>query len=154
MTVRKIVSSLNRVLRQRSELVPPDDITTGALVKDMLDTMYAAGGVGLAAVQIGVLKRVVAVDLGGKDRPTPKIFINPEIIEASGEEKIFREGCLSLPGVMIDVARPQKVHVRFRSLEGEACDLKADGLLAICLQHEIDHLNGILITDRATPERF
>lgn len=154
MAVRKIVSSLNRVLRQKSELVQFDDPTTGALVKDMLDTMYAAGGVGLAAVQIGILKRVVVVDLAGGDPPRPQIFINPELVEASGEEGVFREGCLSLPGVLVDVTRPAKVHIRYRSLEGEACEVKADGLLAICLQHEIDHLNGILITDLASLEKL
>lgn len=153
MTVRKIVSSLNRVLRQRSERVSLDDLTIGTLVKDMLDTMYAAGGVGLAAVQIGVLKRVVVIDLARREAPMPQIFINPEIIEASEEEGIFREGCLSLPGIMIDVTRPTKVHIRYQTLQGEPCEMRAEGLLAICLQHEIDHLNGILITDHFSPEK-
>ncbi|KQO75961.1 peptide deformylase [Rhizobium sp. Leaf262] len=152
MTVRKIVSSLNQLLRQRSELVSLEDRTIGALVKDMLDTMYAAGGVGLAAVQIGVLKQVIVVDLSGGGPRGQQILINPEVIKASGEEVIFREGCLSLPGVMVNVNRPANVHVRYRSLDGETCEIMAHGLLAICLQHEIDHLNGVLITDHASPE--
>lgn len=154
MTVRKIVSSLNRMLRQRSQPVSLEDRTIGALVKDMLDTMYAAGGVGLAAVQIGVLKQVIVVDLPSGDPPGPQIFLNPEIIEASGEQAVFREGCLSLPGVMVNVKRPTHVHVRYRSLDGRACEIMAHGLLAICLQHEIDHLNGVLITDHVSPEEF
>ena len=83
----------------------------------------------------------------------PQIFINPEIIEASEEEGIFREGCLSLPGIMIDVTRPTKVHIRYQTLQGKPWEMRAEGLLAICLQHEIDHLNGILITDHFSPEK-
>ncbi|OAE48362.1 peptide deformylase [Agrobacterium tumefaciens] len=154
MTVRKIVSSLNRMLRQRSALVSLEDRTIGALVKDMLDTMYAAGGLGLAAVQIGVLKQVIVVDLSGGVPPSPQIFINPEVIEASGEQVVFREGCLSLPGVMVNVKRPANVHVRYRSIDGEVSEIMAHGLLAICLQHEIDHLDGVLITDHVSPEEF
>jgi peptide deformylase len=115
----------------------------------MLDTMYNTHGVGLAAVQIGVLKQVVVIDLERQGSPNPQVFLNPRILQFSGESKPFREGCLSLPGTMIDVVRPQRIKIAYANLSGDEVELKAEGILAICLQHEIDHLNGILITDHA-----
>ncbi|MGO7733190.1 peptide deformylase [Rhizobium leguminosarum] len=147
MTIREIVSHPDPMLRQRSAVVEASDNTIPALVADMFDTMYASSGVGLAAVQIGVLKRVVVIDVAREGPPNPQVFINPEIEYAKGEPLPFQEGCLSLPGIMIELTRPSEVKVRYVSLTRELCEIEANGVLAICLQHEIDHLDGILITD-------
>jgi peptide deformylase len=132
-----------------SEQVSLPDPTMADLVQDMLDTMYAAGGVGLAAVQIGVLKRVVVIDIEREGPRQPQIFINPRVLRSSAEPTPFLEGCLSLPGVMLDVWRPQKIWICYMTLDGTERAMEATGVLAVCLQHEIDHLNGTLIIDHA-----
>jgi peptide deformylase len=110
--------------------------------------MYEAPGIGLAAIQVGVPKGVVTVDLHKKDEPlAPQVFINPEIVERSEEFSIYEEGCLSIPDIHEDVERPARVRVRYLDLEGKPQEIDAEGLLATCLQHEIDHLNGVLFID-------
>jgi peptide deformylase len=147
MAIRPILSSPDPRLRLVSEPVAPgEDVRT--LVDDMFETMYDAPGIGLAAVQIGVLKRVVTADLAKKDEPRqPQVFINPEIVSRSDALSTYEEGCLSIPDVHEDVDRPALTRVRYMDLDGKTHEIDADGLLATCLQHEIDHLNGVLFID-------
>jgi len=114
----------------------------------MLETMYDAPGIGLAAIQIGTSKRVVTMDLAKKEEPkNPQVFINPEIVWSSDEKAVYEEGCLSIPEIYSDVERPAQVKVKYLDLEGELHEIEANGLLSTCLQHEVDHLNGILFID-------
>ena len=118
------------------------------LVADMTETMYAAPGIGLAAIQVAVPRRVVTLDLAKKDEPPQKqVFINPEITWRSEEKGVYEEGCLSIPEYYEEVERPARVKVKFLDLEGKPQEIEADGLLATCIQHEIDHTNGILFID-------
>jgi peptide deformylase len=117
------------------------------LLDDMLETMYAAPGIGLAAPQVGVLKRAFVADLGEEGARAPLVVINPELVERSAASSVAEEGCLSLPKQFGEVARAQKVRLRYLDRAGEACEIEADGLLARCLQHELDHLDGILFVD-------
>jgi peptide deformylase len=118
-----------------------------ALVPRMFDTMYHAPGIGLAAPQIGVGLRLAVVDLMPDDKPAPIVLVNPLVVAVSRELATREEGCLSLPGQYADVTRPARVKVRYQDLEGAAREIEADGLLAACLQHEIDHLDGVLFVD-------
>ena len=119
-----------------------------SLIDDMFDTMYEAPGIGLAAIQIGVAERVVTLDVARQDEPKqPLALINPEIVWSSEEKSTYEEGCLSIPEYYEEVERPAKVRVRFRDREGGECEIEAEGLLATCLQHEIDHLEGKLFID-------
>ena len=148
MAVRDILIIPDKRLRLKSEAIKAVDKPLRALVNDMFETMYAAPGIGLAAVQIGVPRRVVTVDLAKKDEPKqPQVFINPEVVWASDEKATYEEGCLSIPEYYEEVERPARVKVRYTTLEGETREVEADGLLATCLQHEIDHLNGVLFID-------
>jgi peptide deformylase len=114
----------------------------------MFETMYEAPGIGLAAIQVGEAKRVITMDLAKKEEPkNPQVFINPEILWASEDKAIYEEGCLSIPEYYSDVERPAQVRVKYLDLEGKPRELEASGLLATCLQHEIDHLNGVLFID-------
>lgn len=128
-----------------------DDLRT--FIKDMFDTMYDAPGIGLAAIQVGVPKRVLVIDLQEKDEETgavlrdPRVFINPEIIEESEEVNVYTEGCLSVPDQYADVERPAVIKARWLDEQGTSHEETLDGLLAICLQHEMDHLEGILFID-------
>ena len=118
------------------------------LADDMLETMYAAPGIGLAAIQIGEPIRLVVVDIAKKDEePQPLVLVDPEIVWSSEETRIHEEGCLSIPEYYEDVERPDRVRYRYRNLQGETVEAEADGILATCLQHEIDHLNGKLFID-------
>ena len=118
------------------------------LVEDMFETMYDAPGIGLAAIQIGEPRRIVTMDLAKKDEPKePQVFINPELVWKSGEKNIHEEGCLSIPEYYEEVERPAEVKVRYLDLDGKQHEIEADGLLATCIQHEIDHLNGVLFID-------
>ena len=138
----------NPILRTKTRLVGPGDAeTVRALVPQMLATMYAAPGIGLAAPQVGHGLRLAVIDLQPEDKPAPIHLVNPEIVGVSEEVATREEGCLSLPGQYADVSRPARVKVRYRDLEGAAREIEADGLLAACLQHEIDHLDGILFVD-------
>src|SRR5882757_7032175 len=148
MAVRDILIIPDKRLRLKSEPVKAVDAAVRALVEDMFATMYAAPGIGLAAIQIGVPTRVVTMDLAGKDEPPePKVFINPEIVRSSAAQSVYEEGCLSIPEYYEEVERPGKVTVKCLDLDGKAQEIEADGLLATCLQHEIDHLNGVLFID-------
>jgi peptide deformylase len=148
MAIRPILSLPDPVLREVSAPVAQVDAEVRALARDMLDTMYAAPGVGLAAVQIGVPRRVVVVDVARKDEPRqPQIFVNPEIVDRSEETAIYEEGCLSIPDYYEEVERPTRVTVRYLDEKGRARTLDAEGMLATCLQHEIDHLDGKLFID-------
>jgi peptide deformylase len=148
MALRDILILPDRRLRQVSEPVKKVDAGIRQLVEDMFETMYDAPGIGLAAIQVGAPKRVVTMDLAKKDDPkNPQVLINPEVIWASEEKAIYEEGCLSIPEYYGDVERPAQVKVKYLDLEGQTHELEASGLLATCLQHEIDHLNGVLFID-------
>jgi peptide deformylase len=135
-------------LKTRTRLVTAADrARVSALAQRMLATMYAAPGIGLAAPQIGVDLRFAVVDLQPDDKPAPIILINPKIEQTSAEEVTREEGCLSIPGQYADVTRPERVTVSYEDLDGQKQTIEADGLLATCLQHEIDHLDGILFVD-------
>jgi peptide deformylase len=119
-----------------------------ALMDDMLETMYDAPGIGLAAVQIGVPKRVIVMDLAREgDEPAPQYYVNPEIVSASGDLVPYEEGCLSVPEIFDAVERPSKVKLRYLNYKGEAVEEDAEGLYAVCIQHEMDHLEGVLFID-------
>jgi peptide deformylase len=135
-------------LRLVSKPVAKVDAEVRKLVDDMFETMYGAPGIGLAAIQVGVPRRVVTMDLAKKDEPkNPKVYINPELVWASEERSTYEEGCLSIPEYYEEVERPAQVRVRYTDLDGKEQEVEANGLLATCLQHEIDHLNGVLFID-------
>ena len=148
MAVRDILILPDKRLRLVSKPVAKIDAATRKLVEDMFETMYDAPGIGLAAIQIGEPRRIVTMDLAKKDEPKePQVFINPELIAQSGEKNIHEEGCLSIPEYYEEVERPAEVKVRYLDLDGKQHEIEADGLLATCIQHEIDHLNGVLFID-------
>jgi len=151
MAIRDITKLPDPVLKKVSrpvEKITPDIL---ALMDDMLETMYAAPGIGLAAVQIGIPKRLVVADIAREEAPrNPLYFINPEIIWASEELNEHEEGCLSIPEVYDKVKRPAQVKIRYLDRQGTEQEMHCDGLLATCIQHEIDHLNGVLFIDRLT----
>lgn len=155
MTVLKIVTAPNKILSEVSKPVQAIDETIRELANNMMQTMYEANGIGLSAVQVGVLKRIITVDVTqerddlGNLISTGKqfIMINPEIIKQSEEKQDFEEGCLSFPGEHVKIQRPNKITVSFKNLDNEEQKLEADGLLSICIQHEIDHLEGITISN-------
>jgi peptide deformylase len=136
--------------RLRAASAPVDKVTPEllSLAQDMLETMYDAPGIGLAAVQVGVMKRLIVLDVAKKEGESkPMIFFNPEIISASEEKSTYKEGCLSIPGIEEEVERPARVRISYMDHEGKTQELEAGGLLATCLQHEIDHTNGKLFID-------
>ena len=148
MALREIIKLPDPRLRLVSEPVGKVSDEIRALVADMFETMYAAPGIGLAAIQVGIPQRVVTLDLAKKDDPkNPQVVINPEIVWISDELNVYEEGCLSIPELYEEVERPALVKVRYTDLDGQAHEVEANGLLATCLQHEIDHLNGILFID-------
>jgi len=148
MTIRKILTEPDPFLRQKSVKVDlvNDEIRT--LMNDMLETMYNAPGIGLAAIQVGVPIRVIVIDLSRDDeKKNPLYFINPEIITNSDKDVVYEEGCLSVPGQFAEINRPDKCKVKHLDYNGDEKILDATGLLATCIQHEIDHLEGILFID-------
>jgi len=151
MSLRRIltVDADMAVLKQVSKPVVAVDDDLRALMDDMLETMYEAPGIGLAAIQVGVPKRVIVMDISrGEDAPRePRHFVNPEILSASEETAPYEEGCLSVPDIYDEVERPARVRLRYLNYQGEAVEEDADGLYATCIQHEIDHLNGVLFLD-------
>jgi peptide deformylase len=150
MSLRRIftVESDMAVLKQVSAPVAAVDDDLRALMDDMLETMYDAPGIGLAAIQVGVPKRVIVMDLTrGEDAPAPRYFVNPEIVWASDELFVYEEGCLSVPEIFDEVERPAKVRLRYLDYHGQPVEEEAEGLFAVCIQHEIDHLNGVLFID-------
>jgi peptide deformylase len=148
MALRDIVILPDKRLRQVSKPVAKIDAATKKLVEDMFETMYEAPGIGLAAIQIGEPVRIVTMDLAKKDEPKqPQVFINPELTWTSEAKNTHEEGCLSIPEYYEEVDRPAEVKVKYLDLQGEQHEITADGLLATCIQHEIDHLNGVLFID-------
>jgi len=150
MTIRRIltVDTDLAALKQTSAPVGAVDDDLRGLMDDMLETMYAAPGIGLAAIQIGVPKRVIVMDLAGKEEPpAPRYFVNPEIVWASEETKPWEEGCLSVPDIYDEVERPTKVRLRYLDYQGKLVEEDAEELYAVCIQHEMDHLNGVLFID-------
>ena len=149
MALRDILILPDRRLRLKSEPVAKITAEIRTLVDDMFETMYAAPGIGLAAIQVGVPKRVVVMDLAKKEgEKEPRVFINPEIVSSSDEPSLYEEGCLSIPDVHEDVERPAKVRFKYLDLDGKAHEAEAEGLFATCIQHEVDHLNGVLFIDK------
>jgi peptide deformylase len=148
MATREIIKLPDPRLRLVSKPVAKIDDEVRKLVADMFETMYAAPGIGLAAIQVGVPQRVVTLDLAKKDEPKqPQVIINPELLWASEERATYEEGCLSIPEFYEEVERPAQVKVRYTDLDGQVREVEANALLATCLQHEIDHLNGVLFID-------
>jgi len=148
MASHEILKLPDKRLRLKSEPVKRVDTGIRALVDDMFETMYAAPGIGLASIQIGVPKRVVVMDLSKKDEAhKPLVFINPEITWASDEKSTHEEGCLSIPEYYEEVERPSEVKVKYQDLDGKTHEVTANGLFATCIQHEIDHTNGVLFID-------
>ena len=152
MTLLRIRTYPDPVLRVRCEPVAAVDDEVRRLLDDMLETMYAAPGIGLAAPQVGVSRRLVVVDVS-EDKNQPLQLVNPEIVWRSDECEVAEEGCLSLPEIYGEVRRARAVRLRYLDREGTPRELKAEGLLARCLQHELDHLDGVLFIDHLTPVR-
>ena len=148
MALREILIEPNKILREKSLKVEQVNKDLQALMDDMLETMYAAPGIGLAAIQVGAPKRVIVLDLAKKDSPkNPMYFVNPEIIEKSKTNSTYEEGCLSVPGQFAEIDRPDKCHIKYLDYHGQPQEIRAEGMLATCIQHEIDHLEGILFID-------
>jgi peptide deformylase len=156
MAILKIYETPDAVLRQISTPIEAVDDDTRALIKDMFETMYDAPGIGLAAVQVGVPKRLLVMDLQEPVDPDdpespvkkePRVFINPEVVDASGSKIPYTEGCLSVPDQYAEVMRPERIRARWLDENGKAHEEDMDGLLAVCLQHEMDHLEGVLFID-------
>jgi len=148
MALRDILILPDKRLRLVSEPVKKIDREIKQLADDMFETMYDAPGIGLAAIQVGITRRIVTTDLAKKDDPPePRVFINPEITWRSNETATYEEGCLSIPEIYEEVERNAQVRVKYLDLEGKEQELEASGLLATCLQHEVDHLNGVLFID-------
>ncbi len=148
MAIRPLVILPDSKLRLVSEPVPAVTDEIRELARDMLDTMYDAPGVGLAAIQIGTPKRVITMDVSKDENERhPMVLLNPEIVWSSEEKRVYEEGCLSIPEYYEEVERPDRVRFRYMTLDGETVEQDADGLMATCVQHEIDHLNGVLFID-------
>ena len=148
MAIKTILTEPNKILRQISNPVDHVGEEEQKLMDDMLETMYAAPGIGLAAIQIGIPKRIIVMDISReKENKNPLHFVNPEIVWKADEDIIYEEGCLSVPNQFAEINRPKECHVKYLDYFGQPQLLKADGLLATCIQHEIDHLEGILFID-------
>ena len=148
MALRQILTEPNRILREKSLPVDKVDTNIQKLMDDMLETMYAAPGIGLAAIQVGIAKRIIVLDIAQKEGTKSPIFIiNPEIIEKSEVNSTYEEGCLSVPGQFAEIDRPNKCRIRYLDYNGQQNEINAEGMLATCIQHEIDHLEGILFID-------
>ena len=148
MSIRPIITIPDPVLRKISEPVERVDAETLKLMDDMLETMYAAPGIGLAAIQVGVPRRVIVIDASKEGEPrAPMCFINPELVALGSTTRPYEEGCLSIPEVTVEIERPATVTVEYLDRDGKRQQIAADGLLATALQHEIDHLDGHLIID-------
>ena len=148
MSIRPILTAPDARLRQVSKPVDKVDDDLRALMDDMLETMYDAPGIGLAAIQVGVPLRVIVMDLAGEDEePAPRYFVNPEILDPSDEMNVHEEGCLSVPEYYDEVERPARCRVKYLDYDGKEQVLDAEGLLATCIQHEMDHLEGVLFID-------
>jgi peptide deformylase len=148
MALRQILIEPNPVLRQKSLPVDVVDEDAQQLMNDMLETMYAAPGIGLAAIQIGVPKRIIVLDIDQKEgQKKPMFFVNPEVILKSESCSTYEEGCLSVPGQFAEINRPEKCNIKYLDFHGDKKEIEATGMLATCIQHEMDHLEGILFID-------
>ena len=148
MAKREIITAPDPRLRQVSKPVEKVDDGLRALMDDMLETMYAAPGIGLAAIQVGEPLRVIVMDLSGEEEePQPRYFVNPEILDPSEETNVYEEGCLSVPEYFDEVERPAQCRVKYLDYDGNEQVIDAEGLLATCIQHEMDHLEGVLFID-------
>jgi peptide deformylase len=148
MAIREIITVPDPRLKLKSEPVAAVDDELRALMDDMLETMYDAPGIGLAAIQVGVPKRVIVMDLAREgEEPQPRYFVNPEILWASEDTQPYEEGCLSIPEYYDEVERPTRVKLRYLNYQGEQVEEDAEGLFAVCVQHEMDHLEGVLFID-------
>jgi peptide deformylase len=148
MTVKTILTEPNKILRQVSKPVEIVGTEQRQLMDDMLETMYAANGIGLAAIQIGIPKRIIVMDISkDQNKKEPRFFVNPIIINKDRKKLTYEEGCLSVPNQFAEIDRPKKCNVDYLDYSGKKQTLKAEGLLATCIQHEMDHLEGILFID-------
>ena len=148
MALRQILIEPNKILREKSLPVDKVDEDLQKLMDDMLETMYAAPGIGLAAIQVGVPKRVIVLDLSSRDeKKAPMYFVNPEIVNKSEINSTYEEGCLSVPGQFAEIDRPEKCHIKYLDYYGQPKEIQAEGMLATCIQHEMDHLEGVLFID-------
>ena len=148
MTIRKILIEPDPLLRKISVAVEKVDSKIQQIMDDMLETMYDAPGIGLAAIQIGIPKRIIVIDLAKEgEKKNPLYIVNPQIVFKSDNEVTYEEGCLSIPGQFAKIQRPEKCTIKYLDYEGKEKEIKTEGLLATCIQHEIDHLNGILFID-------
>ena len=148
MTIRPILTAPDPRLKAVSEPVAKVDAEIRTLIDDMIETMYGADGIGLAAIQVGVAKRVLVMDIDQKDgKKNPVAYVNPKILWASEEMATFEEGCLSVPEIWDEVERPAKIRAEYLDRDGKRHEIEAEGLLATCLQHEMDHLEGVLFLD-------
>ena len=148
MTIKPLIILPDPLLRQASKPIERIDTETQRLADDMLETMYDAPGIGLAAIQIGVPRRMLVIDVSREgEEKTPLVFINPEIVTSSDDRSVYEEGCLSIPDYYAKVERPARVTVKYLDRDGKEQLTEAEGLLATCVQHEIDHLNGVLFID-------
>lgn len=148
MTIKPLIILPDPLLRQVSKPVERVDDSLRKLADDMLETMYDAPGIGLAAIQIGLPLRLLVIDLAKEDdEPAPHVFVNPEILDSSDDRSVYEEGCLSIPEYYAEVERPASVRVKYVDRDGREQEIMAEGLMATCLQHEIDHLNGVLFID-------
>ena len=148
MSKRNIIIEPDPILRKKSDSLEKVDDELRSLMDDMLETMYSAPGIGLAAVQIGILKRIIVIDVSKEDQKKEPLFlVNPKITFKSQKISTYEEGCLSLPGYFAEIERPAECHVEYIGYDGKNKNLKAEGILSTCIQHEIDHLNGILFID-------
>jgi len=154
MAIRQILTEPNKILRQKSLKVDVVNEEIQKLMDDMLETMYAAPGIGLAAIQVGVPKRVIVLDIARKEEPKkPMYFINPEIINETGDDFVYPEGCLSIPNISENIVRKEKLKIKFLDENLESQKMKCSGIIARVIQHEYDHLNGILYTSRLADKK-
>ena len=151
MTIKPIITVPNDILKKTSDPIENVGETEKKLVNDLFETMYNSKGIGLAAVQVGILKRILVIDVSTKEeKKNPLCFINPVIKKISDETSVYEEGCLSIPDTFIEIERPKICEVEYIDLDGKLKNIKCDGLLSTCLQHEINHLDGKLIIDHLT----
>ena len=147
MTIRNIITEPDKILRKISSPVQKVGDTERKIMDDMVETMYSANGIGLAAIQIGIPKRIIVIDLKIENKKNPLFFVNPIIKNKDNLKSTYEEGCLSVPNQFAEIDRPKKCDVEYLDYNGEKKILKAEGLLATCIQHEMDHLEGILFID-------
>ena len=147
MTIRNIITEPDKILRKISSPVEKVGDTERKIMDDMVETMYSANGIGLAAIQIGIPKRIIVIDLKIENKKNPLFFVNPVIKNKDSLKSTYEEGCLSVPNQFAEIDRPKKCDVEYLDYNGEKKILKAEGLLATCIQHEMDHLEGILFID-------